>query len=260
VDVEAAYAIVSDFVQPAAAIIKHTNPCGTGVGATISDAYHKAYVSDPTSAFGGIIALNRTVDKETAELISRTFMEAVIAPEFDEEALAVLTAKKNLRLLTAPLLTVEEHVLDMKKVSGGLLIQSADRKVDTLDSMTVVTKVAPTEEEWEQLLFAWKVVKHVKSNAIVVAGDSQTFGIGAGQMNRVGSVEIALKQAGANSEDAVLASDAFFPFRDSIDTAAKAGIKAVIQPGGSVRDQESIDAANEHGIAMVFTGVRHFKH
>lgn len=260
VDVEAAYGIVSDFTAPAAAIIKHTNPCGTGTGSSLSEAYQKALSSDPVSAYGGIIGLNCSVDKATAEEISHTFMEAVIAPAFDEEALAILTKKKNIRLLTAPLFTAVSQAFDMKKVSGGLLVQQADRQMENREVMTVVTTTAPTEAMWEQLLFAWKVVKHVKSNAIVVAGNSQTFGVGAGQMNRVGSVDIALKQAGEKSQGAVLSSDAFFPFRDSIDTAAQAGITAVIQPGGSVRDQECIDAANEHGIVMVFTGVRHFKH
>jgi phosphoribosylaminoimidazolecarboxamide formyltransferase / IMP cyclohydrolase len=260
VDIEAAYGLVSDFEEPAAAIIKHTNPCGTGIGASLSESYKKALASDPVSAYGGIVALNRSVDQATAEEISHTFMETVIAPAFDEEALAILTKKKNLRLLTAPLLDEVNQAFDKKKVSGGLLVQQADRKVESRASMSVATNKIPTEAEWEQLLFAWKVVKHVKSNAIVVAGNSQTYGVGAGQMNRVGSAEIALKQAGEKSQGAVLSSDAFFPFRDSIDTAAKAGITAIIQPGGSIRDQECIDAANEHGIAMVFTGIRHFKH
>lgn len=260
VDVEAAYRLVSDFDQPAAAVIKHTNPCGAGIGATLSEAYEKAYDADPLSAYGGIVALNRTVDQKTAELVARTFMEAVIAPAFDEGALAVLTKKKNLRLLTVPLLNEADQPFDMKKVSGGVLLQQTDHKAESKETMQVVTKTAPTEAEWEQLLFAWKIVKHVKSNAIVMVADSMTIGVGAGQMNRVGSVEIAMKQAGEKSKGAVLSSDAFFPFRDSIDAAAKAGIRAIIEPGGSIRDQECIDAANEHGIAMVFTNVRHFKH
>jgi phosphoribosylaminoimidazolecarboxamide formyltransferase/IMP cyclohydrolase len=260
VDIEAAYGIVSDFTKPAAAIIKHTNPCGTGTGSSLVEAYQKALASDPVSAYGGIIAVNRSVDQATAAAISPTFMEAVIAPAFDDEALAILTKKKNLRLLTAPLFTAANQAFDMKQVSGGLLVQQADRQMENCAVMTVVTAKAPTEAEWEQLLFAWKVVKHVKSNAIVVAGNSQTYGVGAGQMNRVGSVDIALKQAGEKSRGAVLSSDAFFPFRDSIDTAAQAGIAAIIQPGGSIRDQECIDAANEQGLVMVFTGVRHFKH
>lgn len=260
VDVEAAYNIVAEFTDPAVAIIKHTNPCGTGIGATIAEAYAKAYAADPMSAFGGIVALNRMVDEKTATQIGKIFMEAVIAPAFDEAALRVLTAKKNIRLLTMPLPTLEEARMDMKKVSGGMLLQSADTMDTAKAQMKVVTKRQPTEDEWRQLIFAWKVVKHVKSNAIVVAGDDQTYGVGAGQMNRVGSAAIALEQAGAKSKGAVLSSDAYFPFRDSLDTCAKYGIKAVIQPGGSIRDAESIEAADEHGIAMVFTDMRHFKH
>lgn len=260
VDIEAAYQIVAEFDDPAAAIIKHTNPCGTGIGATLAEAYRKAHEADPVSAFGGIVALNRPVDEATAGQIAEIFIEVVIAPAFDEAALAVLTAKKNIRLLAAPLLDLAAGRMDMKKVSGGMLLQNADTMDTARAAMQVVTKRQPTEDEWRQLLFAWKVVKHVKSNAIVVAAGDRTLGVGAGQMNRVGSAAIALEQAGEKAKGAVLSSDAFFPFRDSIDTCAKHGITAVIQPGGSVRDQESIDAANEHGIAMVFTGMRHFKH
>lgn len=260
VDVEAAYNIVAEFSDPAVAIIKHTNPCGTGIGNSISEAYAKAYEADPVSAFGGIVALNRAVDLATAEQMAKLFLEVVIAPEFDQEAFELLSAKKNIRLLTLPVPDLKATRMDMKKVAGGMLMQEAD----TLDAfkadMKVVTKRQPTEAEWRQLLFAWKVVKHVKSNAIVVAGNDQTYGVGAGQMNRVGSAAIALEQAGEKSKGAVLSSDAYFPFRDSIDTCAKYGITAVIQPGGSIRDQESIEAADEHGITMVFTGMRHFKH
>ena len=259
VDLESAYAIVNDFTEPAAAIIKHTNPCGTGIGAAISQAYSKAYEADPVSAYGGIIALNRPVDNETAEKMSGLFVEAVIAPSFSEEALAVLTKKKNVRLLAAEF-ALDQAALDMKKISGGLLVQDADAKDTKPDDMKIVTNRAPSADEWEQLLLAWKVVKHVKSNAIVVAGNHMTLGVGAGQMNRVGAAKIALEQAGDKAVGAVLASDAYFPFRDTIDTAAKAGVTAIIQPGGSIRDEESIVAANEHGIAMVFTGMRHFKH
>lgn len=260
VDLEAAYALVNEFEQPAAAIIKHTNPCGTGIGDNLAEAYTKAYEADPVSAFGGIVALNREVDKTAAEKISEIFIEAVVAPAFSQDALNILTKKKNIRLLAADVSGQGTVKLDMKKVSGGLLIQEADVETAKRDDMKVVTKRQPTAEEWEQLLFAWKVVKHVKSNAIVVAGDNQTFGVGAGQMNRVGSAQIALEQAGDKAKGAVLSSDAFFPFRDTLDAAAKAGITAIIQPGGSVRDEESIQAADEHGIAMVFTGMRHFKH
>lgn len=260
VDIESAYNIVAEFKDPAVAIIKHTNPCGAGIGATISEAYTKAYEADPLSAFGGIVALNRTVDKATAQQISEIFIEVVIAPAFDEESLEILTAKKNIRLLTLPLPELGGSRMDMKKVAGGMLLQDADTLEAKREEMQVVSKRQPTEEEWRQAMFAWKIVKHVKSNAIVVAGNDQTYGVGAGQMNRVGSAAIALEQAGEKAKGAVLASDAFLPFRDSVDTAAKAGITLVIQTGGSIRDQESIDAANEHGITMIFTGRRHFKH
>ncbi len=260
VDIEASYNLVAEFTAPAAAIIKHTNPCGTGIGATISEAYKKAYESDPLSAFGGIVALNREVDAETAAEIKKIFVEVVIAPGFAEDAFQILAEKKNIRLMTLPLPNLQEDRMDMKRVSGGMLLQSADIADTARENMRVVTKRQPTEEEWRQLLFAWKVVKHVKSNAIVVAGGGQTYGVGAGQMNRVGSAKIAFEQAGDKSKGAVLSSDAFFPFRDTIDECGKAGITAVIQPGGSIRDQESIDAANEHNIAMVFTAMRHFRH
>ncbi len=259
VDLEAAYRIACDFPQPAAAIIKHTNPCGTGIGDTLAEAYQKAYAADPVSAFGGIIACNRQVDEKTAAEMAKLFVEAIIAPSYSAKALSILTAKKNLRLLEAPVLT-ERQEWDIKRVSGGLLVQTADCGTAARADMQVVTKRQPTEAEWTELLFAWRVVKHVKSNAIVVAKAGQTVGVGAGQMNRVGAAKIAFEQAGGAADGAVLASDAFFPFRDTIDAAAKAGITAVIQPGGSIRDEESIAAADEAGIAMIFTGRRHFKH
>lgn len=260
VDTEAAYNLVAEFEMPAAAVIKHTNPCGVGIGKSIADAYGKAYEADTVSAYGGIVAVNREVDQAAAEQISKIFIEAVIAPGYSEAALSLLSQKKNIRLLEAAMPAAGEHRLDFKKVSGGLLVQDADTEDAARSEMQVVTKRNPSAAEWEQLMFAWKIVKHVKSNAIVVAGNNQTLGIGAGQMNRVGSAAIALEQAGEKAEGAVLSSDAFFPFRDTVDTAAKAGITAIIQPGGSVRDEESIQAADEHGIAMVFTGMRHFKH
>lgn len=261
VDVEAAYAIVAEFEKPAAAVIKHTNPCGTGIGENLFDAYGKAYEADPVSAYGGIVALNRTVDGKTAAKMSEIFLEAVIAPAFSQEALGILTKKKNIRLLETELPSKDSlQDVEMKKVSGGILIQERDVYDAPAKELKVASKRQPTEAEWQQLLFAWKVVKHVKSNAIVVAGNDQTYGVGAGQMNRVGSAEIAFKQAGDKAKGAVLASDAFFPFRDTVDAAAKAGITAIIQPGGSIRDEESIAVADEHGIAMVLTGVRHFKH
>ncbi|BBB92340.1 MAG TPA: bifunctional phosphoribosylaminoimidazolecarboxamide formyltransferase/IMP cyclohydrolase [Methylomusa anaerophila] len=261
VDVEAAYSIVAEFQQPAATIIKHTNPCGMGIGPTIAEAYAKAYAADPVSAFGGIVGLNRQVDRETAEKINEIFVEVVIAPAFSDEAVSVLTQKKNIRLLAAGLpQTGQAGKLDIKPVSGGILLQDADITTATQEEMQVVTKRRPTAAEWEQLLFAWKVVKHVKSNAIVIAGNSQTLGVGAGQMNRVGAAEIALAQAGDAAKGAVLASDAFFPFADTVEAAAQAGITAIIQPGGSLKDEDSITVANQYSITMVFTGVRHFKH
>lgn len=260
VDVEAAYVIVSEFDHPAATIIKHTNPCGTGIGEDLAEAYAMAYKADPVSAFGGIVGLNREVDAATAEQISKIFIEAVIAPSFSDAALAVLTKKQNIRLLTAELPETGSQQFDIKKVSGGILLQDKDTRDAVLEDMKVVTKRPPTQAEWEQLMLAWRVVKHVKSNAIVVAAGNRTLGVGAGQMNRVGAAAIALSQAGEKARGAVLASDAFFPFRDTVDTAAAAGITAIIQPGGSVKDPDSIQAADEHGMAMIFTGMRHFKH
>lgn len=260
VDVESAYNIVAEFDEPAAAIIKHTNPCGTGIGKTLDEAYEKAYSADPVSAFGGIIGLNREVDVVTAVQISKLFIEAVIAPGYSEDALAILSKKQNIRLLVASAVQNGSKQVDIKTVSGGMLIQEKDTSIELAKNMKVVTKRQPSPEEWEQLLLAWKVVKHVKSNAIIVAGDHQTLGVGAGQMNRVGAAAIALQQAGEKTQGAVMSSDAFLPFRDTVDVAAEAGITAIIQPGGSMRDEESIQAADEHGITMVFTGIRHFKH
>ncbi|QDR79708.1 bifunctional phosphoribosylaminoimidazolecarboxamide formyltransferase/IMP cyclohydrolase [Sporomusa termitida] len=260
VDVEAAYALAAEFEQPAAAIIKHTNPCGTGTGATLAEAYHKAYQADPLSAYGGIIGVNREVDQATAQLISELFAEAVIAPAFSQPALAILTKKKNVRLLAATLPRPDSTRLDVKSVAGGVLLQQTDMTTVSPDSMKIVTRRQPSAADWEQLLFAWKVVKHVKSNAIVIANNNQTLGVGAGQMNRVGAAGIALAQAGEQANGAVLASDAFFPFADTVQAAAAAGIRAIIQPGGSVHDEDSIKAADEYGIIMVFTGMRHFKH
>lgn len=261
VDLESAYSIVAEFSGPAAAIIKHTNPCGAATAETIDEAYRLAYEADPVSAYGGIVALNRPVDVATAEQLKKTFLEAIIAPAFEADAMAAFGAKKNVRLLEAAL-PVEDAKpdYDIKTVSGGILVQSSDKNDAPVESWKNVTKRAPTALELKELELAWRVVKHVKSNAIVVARDGRTIGVGAGQMNRVGAADIALAQAGASAHGAVLSSDAFFPFRDTVDAAAKAGITAIIQPGGSVRDEESIAAADEHGIAMVFTGMRHFKH
>lgn len=259
VDVDAAWQIVNEFDKPAAVVIKHTNPCGTAIGNTLSEAYKRAYAADSLSAFGGIVGLNREVDKETAEQIVTTFLEAVVAPAFCTEALEILKTKKNLRLLELGPKTQTDDIW-IEKVSGGFLVQQLDTHQMKAEDLKVVTKKAPTEAEIKELLFAWNIVKHVKSNAIVVTKEGQSLGVGAGQMNRVGSADIAFKQGGEKCKGAVLASDAFFPFRDSIDAAHAAGITAVIQPGGSVRDEEVIAACDELGIAMVFTGVRHFKH
>lgn len=263
VDLEAAYNLVGEFLEPAAVIIKHTNPCGTAIGSSLKEAYVKAYQADSTSAFGGIIGLNQEVDVDTAKEISAIFVEAVIAPSFSSDALRMLAAKKNIRLLQAKFGKegeLADKIPDIKKVSGGLLLQDKDCFEVSQEAMKVVTTRQPSQTEWEQLMFAWKVVKHVKSNAIVVVKDNVTIGVGAGQMNRVGSAEIAFHQAGDKAKGAVLSSDAFFPFGDTVEAAAKAGITAIIQPGGSIRDEESIQAANQYHIAMVFTGERHFKH
>ncbi|WP_342462928.1 bifunctional phosphoribosylaminoimidazolecarboxamide formyltransferase/IMP cyclohydrolase [Ureibacillus sp. FSL K6-8385] len=259
-DGNAALQIVKEFKEPAAVAVKHMNPCGVGVGSTIEEAFDKAYEADPVSIFGGIVALNREVDAATAEKLSKIFLEIIIAPSFTEEALEILTKKKNIRLLTIDFSQQKKDPFKVVSVEGGLLVQDDDTYGFEDADIKVVTDREPTEEEWEALKLGWKVVKHVKSNAIVVNNKEMTLGIGAGQMNRVGAARIALEQAGEKAKGAVLASDAFFPMPDTVEEAIKAGITAIIQPGGSIRDQDSIDAANKAGIAMVFTGVRHFKH
>ncbi len=259
IDLEAARRLVAEFqARPAAVIVKHTNPCGVATAETLSDAYARAFAADSTSAFGGIVALNRDCDQATAEQLSQTFLECIVAPAFDPEALAVLERKKNLRLLAlADLQTAP--AFDIKSVSGGFLVQQPDPPA-TDAQWQVVTEVQPGETELADLLFAWKVCKHVKSNAIVITKDQQTLGVGAGQMNRVGSATLALAQAGEAAKGAVMASDGFFPFDDTVRAAAAAGIRAIVQPGGSLRDEDSIRACNELGVAMVMTGVRHFLH
>ncbi len=262
IDADAAWRIVCDFDELACAIIKHTNPSGVGIGANNLEAYKRALATDPVSAFGGIVAFNKTVGADEAEAVSEIFTEVVIAPEFEEEALEIFRKKKNLRVLRVEQ-PGDENLLEYRTISGGILVQELDDLRISADDLKVVTKRQPTDAEIRALLFAWKVCKHVKSNAIVFAGEFQTVGVGAGQMNRVDSVRIAAMRAektGLELKSTVLASDAFFPFRDNIDEAAKFGISAIIQPGGSVRDDEVIQAADEHGLAMVFTGVRHFKH
>lgn len=259
-DADAALQIVKEFSEPAAVAVKHMNPCGVGTGSSVFEAFEKAFAADPVSIFGGIIAFNREVDAETAGKLHEIFLEIIIAPFFSAEALSILTKKKNLRLLTIPFADENKAELKMVTIEGGLLVQEQDRFTLEDATVTVPTKRQPTEQEWAALKLGWKVVKHVKSNAIVLTNEDMTIGIGAGQMNRVGAAEIALKQAGAKAEGAALASDAFFPMDDTVEAAAKAGITAIIQPGGSIRDEDSIKKADEYGIAMVFTGVRHFKH
>src|SRR5690625_4043785 len=259
-DANAALEIVLEYDEPTAVAVKHMNPCGIGIGNQLEIAFQRAYDADRVSIFGGIIALNREVDVATAKHMADIFLEIVIAPSFSEPALQLLTKKQNIRLLQIPM---EEDVNVYEKmisVKGGLLVQTNDNVTVTEDDFIVVTEREPTNTEIANLLFSWKAVKHVKSNAIVLANDSQTVGIGAGQMNRVGAAKIAIDQAGNKAQGAVLASDAFFPMPDTVQLAAEAGVTAIIQPGGSKRDQESIDVCNEHGIAMVFTNVRHFKH
>lgn len=261
-DTDAALECVRQFEAPACVIVKHANPCGVAIETDILRAYDRAYSTDPESAFGGIIAFNKELDAETAQaIIKRQFVEVIIAPTVSAEAAAVVKKKKNVRLLECGKLDGSISQLDYKRVTGGLLVQDCDAAL--YDDLKVVTERQPTEAELGDLLFSWKVAKFVKSNAIVYAKDSMTIGVGAGQMSRVNSARIAAikaEHAGLVVEGSAMASDAFFPFRDGIDNAAEAGIKAVIQPGGSMRDQEVIDAANEHGIAMVFTGMRHFRH
>ena len=259
VDADAAWQLVCDFDGLACAIIKHTNPAGVAFGASGEDAYRRALATDPVSAFGGIIAFNRPVDEAAARAVVGIFSEVIVAPDYDTGALSVLGAKKNLRVLRAGV-SQKIEPLEYKQITGGMLVQTRDTHRLEHDALRVVTKRAPSRKEIDDLLFAWTVCKHTKSNAIVYARDGQTVGVGAGQMSRVDSVKIGAMRAQLPLEGSVLASDAFFPFRDGIDEAAKHRITAIIQPGGSVRDKEVIAAANEHSLAMVFTGVRHFKH
>jgi phosphoribosylaminoimidazolecarboxamide formyltransferase/IMP cyclohydrolase len=263
-DTDAALECVKSFAEPACVIVKHANPCGVAIDESILAAYDKAFQTDPTSAFGGIIAFNRPLDAKTAEtIIQRQFVEVIIAPAIEEDAKAVVAEKKNVRLLECGQWDNQLVANDYKRVTGGMLVQDRDLGMITKDDLKIVTRVQPTEQQLDDLLFCWKVAKYVKSNAIVYAKNGQTIGVGAGQMSRVYSAKIAgIKAAdeGLEVPGSVMASDAFFPFRDGIDAAAEAGIAAVIQPGGSMRDEEVIAAADEHGIAMVFTGMRHFKH
>ena len=263
-DTDAALTCVNAFDDIACVIVKHANPCGVAIGATVEEAYDRAYQTDPTSAFGGIIAFNRQLDESTASLIlERQFVEVIIAPAIEPAALKVLAAKTSVRVLECGQAAGQIAQMNLKRVSGGLLIQELDNGIITANDLKIVSQRQPTDNEIQDLLFAWKVVKHVKSNAIIYARNQQTIGIGAGQMSRVYSARIAAIKAADEQlavKGSVMASDAFFPFRDGIDSAAEVGIKAVIQPGGSMRDEEVIEAANEHDMAMVFTGMRHFLH
>lgn len=263
-DTDAALECVKNFVEPACVIVKHANPCGVAVADSIRNAYELAFATDSESAFGGIIAFNRPLDAETASaIVERQFVEVIIAPSAASDALAVVAQKKNVRLLVCDEWDKQTPALDYKRVNGGLLVQDRDLGMVTADDLNVVTSVQPTKEQLQDLLFAWKVAKFVKSNAIVYARNGQTVGVGAGQMSRVNSARIAAikaEHAQLEVKGSVMASDAFFPFRDGIDSAGERGIAAVIQPGGSIRDEEVIAAADEHGMAMVFTGMRHFRH
>ena len=270
-DLDAAARIALEFDEPAAAVIKHANPCGVATAATIAQAYVTARDADALSAFGGIIGLNRTLDVETAQAIITTFIEAVIAPAVDEAALPILAAKKNLRVLTADFASFRDAVrpgVELRSILGGVLVQERDRVVEARapwpasagEALKVVTKRQPTAEEWQALRFAWRVCAHVKSNTILFTGPDRTRAVGAGQMSRVDAVKVAVMKAGGSVPGSVVASDAFFPFRDGLDALAAAGATAVVQPGGSVKDAEVIAAADEHGLAMVFTGRRHFRH
>lgn len=260
-DANAALELLKEFDEPACIAVKHANPCGVGVGADIFEAYMKAYEGDPVSIFGGIVAVNEEVDARTAEELSKIFLEIIIAPSYSDEALEILKQKKNLRVLKLDSIKYRpEEAYELKRVSGGLLIQDSDYKDFSIDDINYVTEKKPTEDQMKDLLFAWKVVKHVKSNAIVIAKDGKTLGIGPGQTNRIWSAQMSIDRAGEQVNGAVMASDAFFPFADVAEAAANAGISAIIQPGGSIRDNDSIEACNKAGIAMIFTGMRHFKH
>jgi len=264
-DTDAALECVKQFDVPACVIVKHANPCGVAIGANILEAYERAYLTDPTSAFGGIIAFNQPLDAITAKtIVDRQFVEVIIAPSINDDALPLLAAKKNVRVLACGQWNEERSAdFDFKRVNGGLLVQDRDQGMVSQSDLKVVTKRAPSDQQMQDLLFSWKIAKFVKSNAIVYCKDGMTIGVGAGQMSRVYSARIAaIKAADADLEvkGSVMASDAFFPFRDGLDSAAKVGVTAVIQPGGSMRDDEVIEAANEHDIAMVFTGMRHFRH
>lgn len=263
-DLDAAFALAKGFDEPVGVVVKHSNPCGVGIGSRLSEAYQRALAADPTSAYGGVLGLNRPVDAETARELAATFVEAVVAPGYHEAALAILKEKKALRLLLIepwPETTPSDRAArELRPIVGGMLVQERDQIDLDSDTLRVVTHREPNDTEMRALRFAWKVAKHVKSNAIVLTNDCATVGIGAGQMSRVDACRLAVMKAVSSTKGTVLASDAFFPFRDGVDVAAEAGVTAIIQPGGSIRDAEVIQAADDAGIAMVFTGIRHFRH
>lgn len=259
-DSNGALEILKEFDEPTVVAVKHANPCGIGSGENLLEAYKKAYECDTISIFGGILAANRKIDEEVAKLINEIFIEVVMAPSYTKKALAILTSKKNIRVLEVPQIEKKDYTsYDVKKVLGGILLQERDTKL-LGEELKVVTNRKPTDKEMEDLLFGWKAVKGVKSNGVLLVKDKATIGIGLGEVNRVWAVENAIERAGDKAKGAVLASDGFFPFKDSVEALAKAGVTAIIQPGGSIRDEESIEEANKHDIAMVFTGIRHFKH
>ena len=259
-DANACIEVLKEFDGPCAVGMKHMNPCGVGIGENIDDAWDKAYEADPVSIFGGIVSLNREVTVATAEKLSKIFLEIIIAPSYEEEAFEILSKKKNIRLLQLDTTLEVNNKLKVTNVNDGLLVQDADLGDDDMANFTYPTDRKPSEEEMKQLMVAWKVVKHVKSNAITLVKDDMTVGVGAGQMNRVGAAKIAIEQAGEKAKGSVMGSDAFFPMPDTVEAAAAAGITAIIQPGGSIKDALSIEECNKHNIAMVFTGKRHFKH
>ena len=259
-DADGALACVREFDEPACVVVKHTNPCGVAVGNDLLDVYTRAFNADSLSAFGGIIAFNRTCTKDVAEAINRVFVEIVLAPNFDPEALDIFKKKKNLRVLGIGEFEKRIAKLEVRNIDGGLLIQDTDTKILSKDDLTVVTKNQPSEADIKTVLFTWKVLRHAKSNSILIAKDNTTVGLGAGQVSRVDAVHMALRKGGKSVRGGVLASDAFFPFRDSIDAIKDSGVKVVVQPGGSIRDREVIEACDEYGIAMIFTGTRCFKH
>jgi phosphoribosylaminoimidazolecarboxamide formyltransferase/IMP cyclohydrolase len=259
-DADAALACLKEFSTPACVVVKHANPCGVAIGQNMLDVYTRAFSADSLSVFGGIIAMNEECDQSVAQEISKIFVEIVLAPSFTDDALAIFSKKKNLRVLSFGKILPREKLLEVRNIVGGIIVQETDTSVVTKDNLNTVTKVEPSESDIDTMLFGWKVLKHVKSNGILIVKNNTTVGVGAGQVSRVDSVDIAMKKSGQAIKDSILCSDAFFPFRDSIDKISGSGIKAVIQPGGSVRDKEVISACNEHGISMVFTGQRCFKH